>query len=285
MTIYKSTIKLLRIPFSINLLPLYLFAIYSAMDKTILWKSICVFIVIHFIFYPASNAYNSFMDRDHGSIAGLQNPPKPTKQLFHASIILDILGLVISTLISWPFFLINLLLVGLSRAYSWRAIRIKKYAIPAFVMVAFAQGGISFYNMYIGVQGLHYFPKFEGELLLRIIICTLFVGTIYPITQIYQHEDDKKDGVHSMSMLLGIKGTFLFSGLLFIGANVLLYVTLTLQHFIIFEIFMILPALYFVHWAYLSWKNEDHANYSKTMTMALGASIAIILGFSFILLL
>jgi hypothetical protein len=50
-----------------------------------------------------------------------------------------------------------------------------------------------------------------------------FIGSVYPLTQIYQHEADKRDGVTSISYKLGYNGTFVFSGILFSIATVLLY--------------------------------------------------------------
>ena len=33
-----------------------------------------IFVILHILVYPASNGYNSYMDRDEGSIGGLKNP-------------------------------------------------------------------------------------------------------------------------------------------------------------------------------------------------------------------
>jgi 1,4-dihydroxy-2-naphthoate octaprenyltransferase len=54
-------------------------------------------------------------------------------------------------------------------------------------------------------------------------VASLFIGSVYPLTQIYQHEADKKDGVTSLSYKLGYSGTFVFSGIWFSIATVLLY--------------------------------------------------------------
>jgi len=283
MTIYKSTIQLLRIPFSINLLPIFLFAIYTA-DQISWWKLALIFIVIHFIFYPASNAYNSFMDRDTGAIAGIEKPPKPTQQLYYASIVLDLLGLLISAFISMPFLVINLLLVLLSRAYSWRGIRIKKYALAGFVMVALAQGGASFLNMYMGMNEVG-IDAISSGVWRNTIVASLFVAAIYPITQIYQHEEDESNGDMTISRLLGIRGTFLFSGFIFILANVLLYFSLELRPFIIFELVMLLPMVYFIYWMLITWDDFTKANFKRTMTMALSAAMAMNIGFLAIIIL
>lgn len=172
----------------------------------------------------------------------------------------------------------------LSRAYSYRGIRLKQYAVSSFIMVALAQGGLSFYNMYIGIQGLDYFPKVTAELGLKILIASLFVGAIYPITQIYQHDDDRKNGDRTISLLLGIKGTLLFSGLLFLISNVLLFHVFTFKAFVFFEICMLAPIYYFFYWCKRVWLDEDNANFKNTMKMALSASIAMIVGFSIVLL-
>src|SRR5436190_6563663 len=82
-----STIKLLRLPFSIFLSPLYFFALAQVPD--IHWgKAIMVFLILHFLVYPASNGYNSYMDRDTQSIGGLETPPPPPKQLYLTSIMI-----------------------------------------------------------------------------------------------------------------------------------------------------------------------------------------------------
>ena len=88
MAISSSTIKLLRIPFSFFLSPLYFFALGQVME--IDWKkAILVFIILHFLIYPASNGYNSYMDRDTESIGGLEKPPQPSRELYLLTIVMD----------------------------------------------------------------------------------------------------------------------------------------------------------------------------------------------------
>ena len=280
MRIYKSTLQLLRIPFSINLLPIFLFAVYNSYD-TINWvKAILIFFIIHFIFYPASNAYNSYMDKDTGSIAGIKNPPKTTKQLYYASILLDAIGVLLSLFISIPFTLVNILLMLLSRAYSYRGIRIKKYAIVGFLMVVISQGGISYLNMYAGIQdGFNFMNLFSLDYLLQALVTTLFVGAIYPITQIYQHKEDSENGVSTISLLLGLRGTFVFSGILFILSILLLSSILEINEFATFVICMLFPIAFFLNWLRKSWNDYENVNFKNTMIMVLSAAICMNLAF------
>src|ERR1044071_9614434 len=97
--ISASSIKLLRIPFSFFLSPIYFFAL--GMCPQIDWpRAILVFIILHFLIYPASNGYNSYMDKDTGPIGGLEKPPAPSRQLYFITIVLDGVGFGLSFLVS-----------------------------------------------------------------------------------------------------------------------------------------------------------------------------------------
>src|SRR5215510_10286807 len=111
----NSTIKLLRIPFSFFLSPIYFFAL--AQVPEINWfNAVVIFIILHFLIYPASNGYNSYMDRDTDSIGGLEKPPPPIRQLYLTTIVLDVLGILLSLIIGWLFTLVILSYIGFSKA-------------------------------------------------------------------------------------------------------------------------------------------------------------------------
>src|SRR5579863_8479164 len=95
----RSTIQLLRFHFSFFLMPVYWFAL-SQLVYTNWPRATLIFIILHLLVYPASNGYNSYMDRDQTSIGGLKNPLQPTKQLFYVTVIMDVVALVLSAFIS-----------------------------------------------------------------------------------------------------------------------------------------------------------------------------------------
>src|SRR6187397_634195 len=97
--IRSSTIQLLRFHFSFFLMPVYWFALSQVMEINKA-HSFLVFFILHVLVYPSSNGYNSYMDRDTGSIGGIKNPAQPTRQLYRITIMLDILALLLSFLIS-----------------------------------------------------------------------------------------------------------------------------------------------------------------------------------------
>src|SRR5215217_4273407 len=137
--LHRSTIQLLRFHFSFFLLPVYLFAL--SQSNQINWtNAIVVFLVLHLLVYPASNGYNSYMDRDETPIGGIKKPMQPTKQLFRISLLMDLVAITISLFINRLLALGILFYIIASRAYSYRGIRLKKYAIIGFLTVFIFQG-------------------------------------------------------------------------------------------------------------------------------------------------
>lgn len=264
--IRKSTIQLLRFHFSFFLLPVYLFALSQSIN--IDWRNaLLVFVILHLLVYPSSNGYNSYMDKDETPIGGLKKPLQPTKELFYTTIILDVVAVLFSFLVSSIFAMGILLYILASRAYSYRRIRLKQYPVVGFMTVFIFQGAVIFFITYHAVaagQTLH----------VPIVLClisSLLIGALYPLTQIYQHEEDKRDGVISISYLLGKKITFLFSMSLFLTATFLLYLRFhqqdELNHFYWYLLIMLPVVLFFLYWMMEVWKNEAAASFRNSLTM------------------
>jgi 1,4-dihydroxy-2-naphthoate octaprenyltransferase len=74
-------------------MPVFLFAICLENAENLEISLLLLFLILHLLVYPASNAYNSYMDRDEGSIGGLKHPPKVTRSLFYVSLMLDLFAL------------------------------------------------------------------------------------------------------------------------------------------------------------------------------------------------
>jgi 1,4-dihydroxy-2-naphthoate octaprenyltransferase len=263
------TLQLLRLPFSFFLMPVFLFALSQA--STINWTQACiVFLILHILVYPASNAYNSYMDQDEGSIGGLKHPPKAPKSLYYLTVVMDAAAIGFSCIISISFALGIGLYILASRAYSYRGIRLKQYPYLGYATVVFFQGGFTVYlcSMVFGVS---------EHFLMASAACSFLIAGVYPITQIYQHEADRNDGVKTISMVVGYIGTFMLTIFMFAVAMILLFVyfeqTHRRSHFFIFQAFMLPVVSYFVYWFRLVWINKEAANFEHTMKMNLIASV------------
>jgi 1,4-dihydroxy-2-naphthoate octaprenyltransferase len=269
----KDTVKLLRFPFSIFLLPVSLFSFFY-IHPAINYQFILVIAIWHLLVFPSSNGYNSYNDRDEGPIGGLASPPKPTKLLLHVSTIMDSVAIALSFLVNVYFTLFVAGYIIASRLYSNRSIRLKKFPVIGFLVVFIFQGAWIFCANIFALSSTNLFS--DSSVLFSAIASSFFIATIYPLTQIYQHESDATDGVKTLSMLLGIRGTFLFSASMFSIANVFVYLSFhksQLNNFWLFNIIMLPSTVYFLSWAFRSFKNVMQVNFKNTMIMLVMSSL------------
>ncbi len=281
--VHRSTIQLLRFHFSWFLMPVYWFAL-SFVENIYLPRAILVFIILHLLIYPSSNGYNSFMDRDAGSIGGLKKPLTPTKQLFLASVIMDVIAIALSLFISTLFATCIFIYIVCSRLYSYRGVRLKKYPIIGYLTVIVNQGALTFFMVYHGSDiFLTNHMSWMG-----LLAAAFLIGGFYPITQVYQHEADKKDNVTTISMLMGKKGTFIFCGIMYLLAMLILYLYYSGRElytpFIVLLIFLLPVLVYFMQWFLQVLKDENKADFQHTMRMNWIASTCTSLAFLTIIL-
>lgn len=264
--IKKSTIQLLRFPFSYFLMPVFWFSL--SFIQHINWiNAVIIFLILHLLVYPSSNGYNSYMDRDVESIGGLERPMMPTKQLFFVTVFLDVVAVLASLLISTWFSVAILLYIVCSRLYSYRGIRLKQYPITGYLIVIINQGALTFFMVYHGASNIAIMNMpWEG-----VVTAAFLIGGFYPITQVYQHSTDAKDGVETISMLLGKRGTFIFcAGMYSIALGILFYYYINskqMTSFLVLQIFFIPILVFFVRWFLKVWKDENQANFAYTMQM------------------
>lgn len=279
MKYFTSILLHLRIPFSFFLMPVYLFALAVSPnfgESRLLWS----FVIIHFLLYPASNAYNSYFDKDEGSIGGLKNPPPVSKGLYYTSLLFDLLALALAFVKINLLFSAMLLIYGLvSKAYSHPAIRIKKYPIGGWVVIGFFQGLFTFLMCYVGINGFELENLWQAKVLIPGLLTSVMLWGNYPMTQVYQHDEDAKHGDTTMSMMLGIRGTFIFVQVVF-GLAALGFVLFFKEYYSLDLGFRFLIALapvviYFMYWFYLVWKDETKANFSFTMWLNFISSLCL----------
>jgi len=277
-----STLKLLRIPFSFFLMPVYFFAA-SQVRHLEPGKAILVFIILHLLIYPASNGYNSYMDRDEESIGLLKHPPPPTRELFRVSLWLDLAGFILSALVNRWFLICILANILASRAYSYRGIRLKKYPVTGFLTVIIFQGAVTFFMVFMGIGGAGTPVPW-----LAVASSSLLFGCFYPLTQIYQHSQDFRDGVISISYKLGYRGTFLFTLLMFLAGDILILAYFRSQgralQFLWLQLWLLPVLAYFMSWFLAVLRDPTRADYPHTMRMNLVAAICTNAAFLFILI-
>ena len=143
-------------------------------------------------------AINSAFDHDEGDIGYLRQPPKPPKFLLHVSVLMLTASLLLGFLLPPVFAWSNAICVVMAVLYSVPPIRLK------------ARAG---WDMVINCVGFGLLTPMAGWGLTGTPLSTAFVhvaigfaflfGALYPMTQIYQIEEDRARGDRTLVIKLG----------------------------------------------------------------------------------
>lgn len=282
----RSVLQHLRFPFSVLLMPVFLFAYSDALRHPMNHATVSIillFFVLHILVYPSSNAYNSLQDQDTGSIGLVKNPLPPSPQLGWITVLMDILAVTLSLFINLSTALGIGIYILFSRLYSNRKIRIKQYPISGFLTIFIFQGMGIYYIVHLALS-----YAIEEISVTSSLVAGCLIGAMYPLSQIYQHEQDKLDGVTTLSYLLGYKGTFIFASILFmLGSGIFTvhnYNGQDLNVIVIYSVFQAPIILYFLYWFWQVVKDVKQANYQHTMYMNIIAAVCMIACFVCIIL-
>ena len=275
----KSTLLHLRIPFSFFLMPVFLFALCISPNvsvESLLWS----FVIIHLLLYPASNGYNSYFDKDEKSIGGLKNPPPVKKGLYFTSIIFDIAAIILALVFISKEFAVMLLIYGLaSKAYSHPSVRLKKYPISGWLTVVFFQGIFAFVMSYAGINKFPFENLLQFKVLFPGFLTSLMLFATYPLTQVYQHEEDAQRGDITMSLKLGVRGTFFFAMIFFAiaaGGFIIYFInTFSAFYAVVFMITQAPVVVFFFFWFFAVWKDKTNADHKSTMRLNLMSSLCL----------
>jgi 1,4-dihydroxy-2-naphthoate octaprenyltransferase len=265
----KSSWLHLRIPFSYFLLPVFLFSLSvspNISEQPLLWT----FLIIHLLLYPASNGFNSYFDKDEKSIGGLKNPPPVNRGLYYLALVFDVAAIVLAIWkVSFDFALMLFAYSGVSRAYSHPWIRLKKYAFASWFIAGLFQGAFTFMMCYMGVNKYEFMQTMKPTILIPAFLSSALLWGSYPMTQVYQHEEDAKRGDKTLSLRLGIKGTFWFVMVMFslasLGYALYFYHYFSWHYAQTFLLAMSPVVLFFLFWFYQVSKDESKADYKRTM--------------------
>lgn len=278
----------LRIHFSFVLLPIFLFSLACSPHfngSRVFW----VFFILHFLLYPASNGYNSYFDRDEKSIGGLENPPPVRKGLYFLSLTLDTLAIILGYIKINTSFALMLIVYGLvSKGYSHPSIRLKKHGWTSWIITGAFQGLFTFMMCYVGINDFTFRQALQVEVIIPGLLASGMLWANYPLTQIYQHEEDRKRGDITISAQLGIVGTFYFAGSLFAAAatGFLFYLKFGFgERYAWWFVIALLPVLvYFFYWLFLALKDHRAADYRHTMRLTFLSGICLNAFFLFLFL-
>lgn len=198
----------LRLRFQLLLAPIFLWGFILAGGRVDarFWVA---FVAVHLCLYGGTTAYNSYYDRDEGPVGGLKQPPPVLPELLPFSLALQAVGALLAWTLNGVFFTLYLLVFFLFAAYSYPGIRLKKRPLLGLLTVALGQGILA------GLSGAAAagVPPFAlpGLAWLGIVAVTAVTTGFYPITQVYQIDEDVERGDLTFAAWVGPQQTFTFA--------------------------------------------------------------------------
>ena len=196
--------KHLRVPFQLTLAPIFLWG-YFVSGTPPAWRLIPTFIAFHLFLYTGITAFNSYYDRDEGPIGGLEHPPSIHESLLPLSILIQAAGLILALTGGRAFVVIYLVFVVLGVLYSHPATRWKANVWLSTLVVCGGQGALGFLAGWAVAKG-----EIQTALSLRGVLGALSAALttfgMYPLTQVYQIDEDSRRGDKTICVLLGAEG-------------------------------------------------------------------------------
>jgi 4-hydroxybenzoate polyprenyltransferase len=199
----------LRLPFQLLLAPVFLWGWLLAGGG--LSSSVVLgFVAFHVFLYGGVTAFNSYYDRDEGPVAGLERPPPVLPALLPFSLGVKAAGLALSIMVGWQFVLLYAVFAALSFAYSHPRVRWKAHLVASVLTVAVGQGFVAFLAGWAARRG-ELTSAWTLEAAVGALSATFLILSLYPLTQVYQIEEDRARGDRTIAVAWGPRGSFAFS--------------------------------------------------------------------------
>jgi 4-hydroxybenzoate polyprenyltransferase len=205
----------LRLHFQALLAPIFLWGLVLATSRPD-WRTWVVFLAYHVCLYGGATAFNSAYDHDTGPVGGLRRPPPVDRLLLPWSLGILLIGLVLCLVRPWTALLYFLILL-LALAYSHPAVRLKARPWASLLTIAIGQGVLPFIAGWLSTPH----PSDDVPLAALATLSAAFVAiAFYPLTQLYQVEEDRQRGDRTIAVVLGPDRSFLLSTALLIAAAI-----------------------------------------------------------------
>jgi len=175
------------------------------------------FLNVHILLFGGATAYNSWWDKDEGPIGGLKHPPKMEKWMHGASLAMMFAGLLAAAAAGWMFSIIYFFSLVLFWAYSTPLARWKGRPVLSLVAIGISTG---FNSVLLGTLAAG--GAISPVILLSAAGATFILLSLYPVSQIFQIEEDSARNDKTFAIRYGIEGVQKFFAISFaLGAFLL----------------------------------------------------------------
>jgi 4-hydroxybenzoate polyprenyltransferase len=165
-----------------------------------LGSAVLALVIWVFFLNGGTLAINSVFDKDEGDIGYLNAPPALPRYLLHFSLVLLFGGQALAFLLPFGFRIAYAICFLLSILYSVPPFRFKAVAGVDWVINMWGFGTLTPYAAWAATGR----PLDLGHGLILLAFCPLFAG-LYPLTQLYQFDEDRRRGDRTLALILGMR--------------------------------------------------------------------------------
>lgn len=225
------------------------------------------FLNVHILLFGGATAYNSWWDKDEGPIGGLRNPPKMAKWMHPISLLFMFSGWIWSAFIGLEYAVIygtSLLFFWL---YSTPHARWKGRPLLSLFAIAVSTG---FNSVLLGFWASG--GAFSAVVLLCAAGASFILLSLYPVSQIFQINEDRLRGDETFTARYGLNQTKQFFMISYLFGLLLLSLGLYIAEGLIGSVLFILGSFSFLiiraMIAPMEGRGEEYQNVMKTKFFA-----------------
>jgi 1,4-dihydroxy-2-naphthoate octaprenyltransferase len=216
----KALLVHLRLHFQLLLAPIFLWGYLLAGGRWT-WALAVSFVAFHACNYGGGTAFNSYYDRDEGPIGGLEHPPPVEPALLPFALAVQAIGWVLAATVNAAVAVVYGLMFALFVAYSHPLVRLKAGPLRAMLTVAFGQGVLGFAAGWLTARGA-WGSLWSAEAVAGCVAATLLTTGLYPLTGLYQVEEDRARGDRTAAVAWGVGRCFSLALALLAAAGLVL---------------------------------------------------------------
>lgn len=182
---------------------------------------------VHLLLFGGATAYNSYWDRDEGPVGGLRHPPPMARWMLPASLGVQGVGWALSWLSGPAFaatYAASMLFFWL---YSTPHARWKASPLLSLAAIGLSTGAGSLLMGYFAASPAGVEWRVAGAAAAGVVLMIL---SLYPLSQVYQVEEDRKRGDRTFALAYGREAVRRFFTVSFPAGVLLIFLALRVHH-------------------------------------------------------
>jgi|AntRauTorcE11897_2_1112592.scaffolds.fasta_scaffold02342_5 4-hydroxybenzoate polyprenyltransferase len=195
------------------------FLLGGVVSPTMHWADFGIqFLNVHILLFGGATAYNSYWDKDQGPVGGLQHPPGMQEWMWTVSLLLQAIGFGIALYFKWTYAAVYGVSILFFWLYSTPHARWKGGPVKSLVAIGISTGFNSGLMGFFAAGGQ--IP--DGTILTASLGVMFIMLSLYPVSQLYQMDEDIRRGDQTFAIRFGFVGVIRFFAVAFGGGVMLI---------------------------------------------------------------